>query len=72
MNLHMGKHIMQGKITPVPLTDTIKTHVEDMARKQGITHVKFTNKTGLKLPITDWIAGVDYNEYYKNNKENGL
>ena len=32
MNLHTNKRITRGKITPVPLTDTIKAHVEDMAK----------------------------------------
>ena len=30
-----------------------------MAQKQGITHVKFTNKKGVELPNVDWITGVD-------------
>ena len=64
MNLNTGEKITRGKVTAVPLSETVKNRVEDMAREQKITHVKFTNKAGVQLPKTDWIAGVDYNDTY--------
>ena len=55
----VGK-ITEGRVTPVPLTDTVKDMVEAMAVSQGITKMKFTNKKGETLAHQDWIAGVDY------------
>ena len=42
------------------MTDTVKEKVEEMALKQGIEKLKFTNKQGVTLMHHDWIAGVDY------------
>ena len=64
MNLSTGKRITKNKITPVPLSEVVKNRVEQMVTEQGITHVKFTNKKGIKLPNVDWIAGVDYDIDY--------
>ena len=46
-----------------------KQHVVDMAVKQGFTWLKFTNKKGVELPNTNWIAGVDYDDdlYHQND-----
>ena len=41
-----------------------------MARKQGITHVKFANKNGVEQPKVDWIAGVDCDETCNNRTTN--
>ena len=40
-----------------------------MAYDQGITFVKFTNKDGIQLPNIDWIAGVDYDDYYNEQDD---
>ena len=67
MNLNTGKRITRSKIMSVPLTEMVIRRVEDMAQQQLITHVKFTNKTGVTLPNVNWIAGVDYNDYENTN-----
>ena len=68
MNLNTGKTVMRGRLTPAPLTKLVKDKVESMARKQGITAVKFTNKAGFELPNTYWTPGIDYDEYlYQEN-----
>ena len=64
MNLNTGMRITTSKVTAIPITDIVKKKVEDMALKQGINKVKFTNKKGLDIPNSDWIAGVDYDKYY--------
>ena len=60
MDLTTGKEITWGRVTSVPMTDTVKRRVETMAVKQGITKMKFTNRKGVTLAHHDWIAGVDY------------
>ena len=60
MNLNTRKRMTCSKITLVPLTQLVKDRVENMAREQGITEVKFTNRNGMDLPKADWLAGVDY------------
>ena len=60
MDLKTGEEITRGRVTPVPLTDTVKDIVEAMAVSQGITKMKFTNKKGETLAYHNWIAGVDY------------
>ena len=64
MNLNSGMRLTTSKVTPIPMTDIVKEKVEEMALKQGINKVKFTNKKGIDLPNADWIAGVDYDKYY--------
>ena len=59
MNLHTGKPITRNKITPVLMTKLALNQVEKMARDQGITKIKFTNKRGMQLPHSNWLAGVD-------------
>ena len=44
----------------VPMTKLVKEKVEELASKQGITNIKFTNKKGETLATDDWITGVDY------------
>ena len=60
MYLKTGEEITRGRVTPVPLTDTIKEIIEGMAISQGIENIKFTNKKGGILAHHDWITGVDY------------
>ena len=60
MDLTTGALITRGRITAVPMTTTVKEKVEAMAKQQGITNMKFTNKKGETLASDDWIAGVDY------------
>ncbi len=65
MNLSTGKEVTRNVVTPIPLPDSVKTKVEKLATKQGFTTIKFTNKKGVELINVDWIAGVDYDEYYQ-------
>ena len=44
MNLNTGKVITRNKVTTIPLTKVVKDKVEQMAKDQGITQIKFTNK----------------------------
>jgi len=60
MNPHTGKPIAQNKVAPVPMTKLVLNQVKKMAKDQGIAEVKFTNKRGMQLPHSDWLAGVDY------------
>ena len=60
MDLTTGEEITRGKVTPIPLTYTVKDIVEAMAIKQGLTGLKFTNKKGETLELHNWIVGVDY------------
>ena len=70
MDLATGEEITGGKVTPVPLTDTVKDIVEVMAVKQGITELKFINKKGETLAHHDWIVGVDYDTINDDPTEN--
>jgi hypothetical protein len=60
MDLKTGREITRGRVTPVPLTDTVKNMVETMAIKEGITSIKFTNKRGVTLTHHDLEPGVDF------------
>ena len=53
MNLNTGERIIRGNVTPLPLTNIVKEKVESMAREEGITHIKFTNKKRVILPCAD-------------------
>ena len=59
MDLTTGGEITRGKVTPVPLTATVKATAEAMAESQGTKMLKFTNKKGETLAHHDWIAGVN-------------
>ena len=69
MNLSTGNEITRSSVTSSPLTVNVRERVEQMAIDQGITHLKFTNKNGIELPNTDWIAGVDYDDVFENNND---
>ena len=60
MDLTTGFRITRHKIRTVPLTLLVKNKVEELAKTQGITNMKFTNKKGDTLPQADLIAGADY------------
>ena len=62
MNPHTGEPIVQNEVAPVPMTKLALNQVEKMVRGQGITKVKFTNKRGMQLPHSNWLAGVDHDE----------
>ena len=70
MDLTTGEEITWHKVTPVPLTDTVKDIVEAMAVKQGITELKFTTKKGETLAHHAWIVGVDYDTINDDPTEN--
>ena len=67
MDLQTGREVTRGgKITVIPLTDTVKNVVEDMGLKQGFKELKFHKKSGETLPHEDLVPGIDYdvlNEY---------
>ena len=56
MDLTTGSLITRGRITTVPMTKLVKEKVEELASKQDITNMKFTNKKGETLATDDWIA----------------
>jgi hypothetical protein len=60
MDLTTGARITRHRIHPCPLTLLVKNKVESLAKAQGITNMKFTNKKGETLEHADWIEGVDY------------
>ena len=53
----------------MPTTKLALNQVEKMAKDQGITKIKFTNKRGMQLPHSDWLAGVDCNNNHFEDKE---
>ena len=70
VNLSTGLTLTQSWIAPMSLTQFAKNTVKAVAIKQGHTHLKFSNKKGIKLDNSDWIAGADCNDLCKNqNKE---
>ena len=60
MDLTTGFRITRDRVHPCPLTLLVKNQVEALAKEQGITDMKFTNKKGETLSHADWIVGVDY------------
>ena len=63
LDLATGKDIITGQVTPVALTEHIKSRVELMAAKQGIKSLKIEyHRTEAPLLPADWIAGVDYQD----------
>ena len=70
MNSSTGLTLTQSHVAPTPLTQFAKNAVKAMAIEQGHTCLKFTNKKGIELGNSDWIAGVDCDNSHKNqNKE---
>ena len=66
MNSSTGLTLTHSCTTPVPLTQFVMNAFKAMAIKQGCTCLKFTNKKGIELRNSDWIAGVDHNNPCKN------
>src|SRR5210317_499689 len=69
MKLHTGKRITRARVTVVPLPRTVKEAVEDMALREGITSIKFTNERGIEIPHVDDERGVDYDEAYDQSED---
>jgi hypothetical protein len=71
MDLRSGRVITRRNPKELPVTDLVIQAVENMAIQQGLTTLKFTNRTAPSIYPADWIAGVDYEEddsgdsYYK-------
>ena len=40
-----------------------------MTIEQGCTRLEFTNKWGVKLGNSDWIAGVDCDDMWQNEQQ---
>ena len=70
MNLSTGLMLARSRIAPIPLAQFVKNAVKAMAIEQGYTRLKFTNKKGIELGNSDWIAGVDYEDDPCNDDEN--
>ena len=70
MNSSMGLMLTRSRIAPIPLTQFVKNAVEALAVKQGHTRLKSTNKKGIELGNSDWIAGVDCEDDSHNHNEN--
>jgi hypothetical protein len=62
MDLRSGRVITRRNLKELPLTDLVIQAVENMAIQQGLTTLKFTNRTAPSICPADWIAGVDYEE----------
>ena len=61
MDLATGKMMTHGKqMTALPLTETVKNKVEQMAIDEGIKDFKCTNEQGVTLTQPDLTAGVDH------------
>ena len=61
MDLGSGRVVVRPKITPMVMTNLVKNHVEDMARKQGLKSMKFYNRKRQEMVFTpiDLLEGVD-------------
>ena len=73
MNLKTGRVITRRKVTEIPVTDLVCKAVENLAKEDGITELKFKYKTKTKkgdwILDADWIAGVDYEDNKNQNDD---
>mmetsp|Transcript_11837 Transcript_11837/g.17122 ORF Transcript_11837/g.17122 Transcript_11837/m.17122 type:complete len:288 (-) Transcript_11837:1837-2700(-) len=69
-----GRMISRGRVTPVPITQSVPDLVHKMARHDGMPNgLKITTRTGDILYDSALIAGVDYNpEVVTYDDENSL
>ena len=51
------------------MTKLVLNQVKKMAKDQGITEVKFTNKRGMQLPHSNWLAGVDCDDDHFDDEQ---
>ena len=67
MNLNMGKVMNRQSVTAVPITETVISKMEEMAKKQGINEVKCHHKdTEFILPNAGWKFGEEDEEEDKD------
>ena len=70
MDLNSGRVITQrGEIMEIPIAPVVIKAVEAMAEWEGFKSLKFKNGNGVVFHDTDWIAGVDYEQYNNKNDE---
>ena len=62
MNLNTGEKFLRGRVTAVPLMQAVKDQIEELAKQQGITSMKFRNKRGKLLPNSYWEQGEEYED----------
>ena len=70
MDLSTRRVIPRPKVTVIPVTDTIITRVEEMAREQGIKTLKFLNRKKQQLfNDIDLTAGVVHDNEEDENED---
>ena len=62
MALDTGYPISAQIITKLPVSDLVIKRVEELAKNQGFTVLKFANRRGNPIFDASLIAGVDYEE----------
>ena len=76
LNLTTKREITCTKCDVIPLTETAKLAVEDMAKTDGVKELKFTDKKGRLLSSADqdlspdWTAGARHSNQYQQLLDN--
>ena len=74
MDLHTGREITQGgKLTLIPLSESVKNSISKMRQRQGFKRLKFKKKSGQTMDHEDLVPEVDYNilNDYEEDVEDG-
>ncbi|MGC8506608.1 MAG: hypothetical protein ACP5NK_07925, partial [Thermoplasmata archaeon] len=61
MDLNSGRVITRPRVWEIPVTTVVIRAVETMAEEQGIKSLKLQNLCTTTLFLSDYIAGVEYN-----------
>ena len=62
MALETGLELSTQTVTKLPISDVVIKRVEELAKNQGFTVLKFANRRGNPIFDASLIAGVDYDE----------
>ena len=62
MALDTGFELSTQTVTKLPISDVVIKRVEELAKNQGFTVLKFANRRGNPIFDASLIAGVDYEE----------
>ena len=55
--------ITRARVTPIPITPGVITHVNTIATQEDMPRgLQITNKSGITLYDSAWIAGVDFED----------
>ena len=70
LHLQNNSVIMRNHVTPAPITPTIINQVYSIGDREDMPNgIKISDRTGLVLYDSAWIAGVDDSEDDDNEKE---